>query len=110
VFTGVMSISKGFQLLDLSVGTPCRIQLYGTQAAQLQDRARALDSPPPAGTAQNIICDVVLDTAPYRWTFQNRIGANGDSPQNPSVYVTLTNLDATSDVITLTLSYVPLEN
>jgi hypothetical protein len=110
VFTGVISISKGFQLLNLSVGSPCRIQLYGTSTSQSLDRSRAIDTPPPAGTAQNIICDVVLDTTPYQWTFQNRVGANGDSPQKPSVYVTLTNLDVTSDVITLTLSYVPLES
>jgi hypothetical protein len=109
-FKGVLAIAKGFQLLSVSVGSPCRVQLYGTAASQTQDLYRAIDAPPPAGTAQNIICDLVLDTNPYQWTFQNRVGSNGDNPQFPAVYVTITNLDATSDAISLTLRYVPLEN
>jgi hypothetical protein len=77
--------------------------------AQLQDAARGLDVPPPAGTLQSLITDVALDTYPYQWNFQNRTGANTEEPQNAFTYVTITNLDATSDVITLTIQYVPLE-
>ena len=109
-FTGTIALPKSFQLLSLAVGSPCRIQLYGSALAQSQDSSRALDAAPAAGTTQNIICDVALDTAPYQWAFQNRIGANTESPQTATIYVTLTNLDATSDAITLTVQYVPLES
>jgi len=109
-FVGSASLPKSFQLLSIAVGSPCRVQLYGTALAQSQDLSRALDTPPGAGTAQNIICDVALDTAPYQWSFQNRIGANADNPQSATIFVTITNLDATSDAITLTIQYVPLES
>lgn len=107
-YTGVLQLSKSFQLLSIAVNSPARVELYGTSSAQGSDLARGLDVAPAAGTAQNIICDVVLDTVPYQWTFQNRVGASGNSPQTSSIYVTVTNLDTTSDAITLTLVYVPL--
>lgn len=109
-YTGTMLVSKSFQLLSIATSSPARVQLYGTLQAQLGDATRGLDVPPPAGTAQNIICDVVLDTRPLQWSFQDRVGANADSPQTTFIYVRLTNLDVSSDVITLTLVYVPLES
>jgi hypothetical protein len=110
VFVSSFSVSKSFALLGLSCNSPVRVQMYGTAQAQSFDAARGLDVPPPAGTTQNIICDVALDTAPFNWAFQSRVGSNGDSPQKSTVYVTLTNLDTKSDTITVTLSYVPLES
>lgn len=109
-FTGALAMTKSFQLLSIAVGSPARIQFYGTAAAQTQDSGRGLDVPPPAGVMQNIIADVVLDTGPFQWSFQDRVGANADQPQQAVMYVTVTNLDGTSDSITLTLQYVPLES
>jgi hypothetical protein len=109
-FTGTVSISKSFQLLSLSASGAMRFELYGTAIAQSSDAGRALDVPPAAGTTQNIICDVALDTAPYQWAYQNRVGANGDSPQTGTVYVTITNLGTSSTALTATLTYVGLES
>ena len=109
-FTGTLSISKSFQLLSLSASGAIRFELYGTAAAQTSDAGRALDVPPAAGTTQNIICDVALDTAPYQWVYQNRVGANGDSPQVGTAYVTVTNIGTSSVAMTATLTYVGLES
>lgn len=108
-FSGHINLSKSFQLLSIAISSAARVELYGTANAQSLDLARGLDIPPAAGTAQNIICDVILDTAPYQWSFQNRVGANADTPQSSSVYVTVTNLGTTSAAITVTLAYVPME-
>ena len=108
-FTGVMSFSRSFQLLVLAVNSVARVQLYGTAAAQSGDLGRGLDIPPAAGTAQNIICDVVLDTLPLIWSFQDRVGANADNPQTTNIYVTVTNINSTATPITVTFQYVPLE-
>jgi hypothetical protein len=108
-YIGALSMSKSFQLLSLSANGPIRFELYGTALAQTSDAGRALDIPPAAGTVQNIICDVVLDTAPYQWAFQNRVGANGDSPQGPTAYATVTNLGSGSSAATVALTYVALE-
>lgn len=107
-FTGSFTLSKAFELLSISATSPCRIQMYGTMAAQSADASRGLDISPPAGTGQNIICDVVLDTAPYTWNFQNREGANGDNPVSSTIYLTVTNLDAITDIITMAISYIPI--
>lgn len=107
-YSGSFTLSKAFELLNISASSPCRIQLYGTQSAQSADSYRGLDISPPAGTGQNIICDIVLDTVPYLWNFQNREGANSDNPVSSTIYITVTNLDAVTDVITLTFSYIPI--
>lgn len=108
-YFGALSLSRSFQLLSLTANQTCRIQLYGTQAAQIQDSGRALDFPPAAGTVQNLITDLALDTVPYQWAYQNRLGANADTSQNQTIYITVTNLGVASAAITVTLGYVPLE-
>lgn len=109
-FVGGLAVSKSFQLLGIAVSSACRVQFYGTASAQTQDAGRGLDVPLPAGVMQNIIADVVLDSSPFQWSFQDRIGANADHPQQAVMYVTITNLAAASSPVTLTLQYVPIEN
>jgi hypothetical protein len=110
IFAGSLLLAKSFQLLQVSANSPCRIQLYGTALAQNIDSSRGLDAPPSAGVFQNIISDVALDTSPYQWPYQNRMGANGDSPQTSLIYISITNLDVASDAITVTINFVPLES
>jgi hypothetical protein len=110
-FIGTLpDIGRTFQLLTLSSNIAARVQIYGTAFAQTADLSRALDQPPPAGTTQGIITDIALDTIPMNWNFQNRVGANGDVPQNPIAYMTITNLSGAATVITVTLQYTPLES
>ena len=107
-FTGVLKLSRSFQLLGVTSNYASRIQLYGTALEQLADSYRGLDVPPPAGTIQNIICDVVLDTNPYQWSFQDRVGSNADTTPSSNVYITITNLDAATGVLTVNILYVPI--
>lgn len=100
---------KACQVLGFSAGSAARIEIYGTSTAQSTDFSRPLDTPPPAGTAQNIVTDVALDTAPFIWAFQNRVAANRDSPQVPQLYATVTNIGTGTQAITVTMTYVPLE-
>lgn len=108
-YTGPLQVAKSFQLLSVATGTACRIQMYGTHSAQLFDNARGLDEPPAPGTTQNIVFDLALDTSPYQWTFQNRAGANGDTPQSKMMYLTVTNLSQSTQTISVTITYVALE-
>lgn len=109
-FTGVASVSKSFQLLSLSSTTACRVELYGTASAQSLDISRGVDVAPAAGTIQNLLSDIVLDSNPFSWTFQNRIGCNGDVPQKTAIYVTITNMSSTATAITVSYAYLPLES
>lgn len=107
-FMGTINMSRVFQLIAVTSSSPCRIELYGTTLAQSGDAGRQLDTPPPAGSTQNIITDIALDTAPLAWTFQDRVGANADTPQSNTLYISITNLDVTSDIITVTITYAAL--
>jgi hypothetical protein len=85
------------------------VELYGTNFQQISDLSRALDTAPPAGSTQGIVTDVALDTAPLSWSFQNRVGANGDNPQVPNAYITVTNIGSAAVAITVSITYVPIE-
>lgn len=108
-YQAILPMSKSFQLLQLSASNACRVEVYGNGTAQNNDSGRALDAAPLPGSQQDLITDVVLDTVPYKWTFQNRVGANSDSPQQSLIYITVSNIDVSSTTITITLFYVPLE-
>jgi hypothetical protein len=86
------------------------VRLYGNAAAQDTDSSRAIDAPVPAELTQNIIIDLVFDTAPYFWTTQNIMGVNADSPQGTTLYVTVLNPTAAPlSNATVYITYIPLE-
>ncbi len=110
IFFGSLGLSKSFQLISVAASSPCRIEIYGSLSAQTLDAGRAIDSAPIPGTQQDLITDLILDTIPYQWSWQNRIGANTEVPQNPAAYITVTNIDTISEAITVSLVYVPIES
>lgn len=105
-----LSLSQSYQLVSLTANNPCCIRLYGTAAAQSGDSVRPPDNPVPAEITMNLIIDVVLDTVPYVWQTQNIVGANQDSPQSATTYITVINPSVTglSNVV-VTITYAPLE-
>jgi len=110
IFQSTILLAKSFKLLSVTANQVARIQLYGTSIAQFGDSGRLIDSPPPAGTPQDIISDLVLDTPPYAWDYQSRVGSNSDSPQSSVVYITITNVSTASGIITATFMFIPLQS
>lgn len=105
-----VAATQSFQLLSISANAPCCVRLYGNAAAQDTDSSRAIDAPVPAELTQNIIIDLVFDTAPYFWTTQNIMGVNADSPQGTTLYVTVLNPTAAPlSNATVYITYIPLE-
>ena len=74
------------------------------------DASRPLDAPLAAELGNNLVTDIALDTAPFVWNWQNRIGANSDTPQTVNAYIAVTNLGATPNTISLTITFLPLES
>lgn len=108
-FSTSVQMSRTFQLILLNSRQACEVRVYGTALAQAADVPRSTDSAPPFETSQNIITDVVFDTSPFQWNFQNRVAGNADNPQTPTIYVTVINPSAVGvggNLVTLT--YVPL--
>ncbi len=109
-FQTAAMVAKAYQLLSVSASGPCEVRLYGSVSEQVTDSARGLDVPVAAGVGQNIVSDVALDSVPYVWYYQNRVGANADTPQSNLLYITVINLDEVSDVISVVLQYVGMVN
>ena len=102
--------SKSFQLVSCVANGPCEIRIYGSAAAMAMDAARALDAPLPAELANGLVTDLVLDTSPFSWNWQNRVGVNDDSPQASVAYLAITNLSAFTTQIQITITAIPLES
>jgi hypothetical protein len=111
-FTATVALAKSFQLLSLNSTQGVEVRLYSTQAAQSADLVRITDAAVPFEVFPGIITDVVFDTAPFQWAWQNRIAANADSPQTTNIYVTVINPSQLTGVPAslLGVTYLPLES
>jgi len=110
-FFGVLTMSKTFDLLQLTTSSAARVRFYATASEQAQDVGRDADTALPAGTSQDIIADVTLDTDPMLWDFTwIPTGTNGDNPRTGLCYVTVENEDVSSVAITVSVLYLPTEN
>ena len=109
-FTGVLTMAKAFVALTVTVNAPARVRLYSTVSAQTADLARPSTQGPGYGTEQGIIGDIYLDTAPIVWQAVNMVGANGDSPQSATIYITVDNISNASETVTVSVSYVPVQS
>ena len=107
---GVLTMAKAFVVLTVTVSAPARVRLYSTVSAQNADLARPITNGPGYGTEQGIIGDVVLDTAPTTWQAVNMTGANGDTPQSATIYLTCDNISNASEAVTVSVSYVPIQS
>jgi hypothetical protein len=104
-----IQLAKSYQLQSVTSNQPVEIRLYASKIAQISDSPRLTDTAPPFETTVNLITDVVLDTAPYLWTWQNRVAVNADSPQTLNAYITVFNPAGHSvSAATLTILYIPL--
>ena len=106
-----VTASRSFQLFSVGATAPCDVRLYGNQGTQSADSSRQTDAPVPAELSQNIILNVVFDTAPYFWNTQNISGLNADNPQGTSLYVSVFNPNSTPlSNVTVYITYVPIES
>jgi hypothetical protein len=103
-------MAKSFQLLSLGASSPVEVRMYADPITQSGDAPRATDTAVPFEVVAGIITDVVFDTTPYQWNWQNRIGANAQSPQNASIYVSVINPSSAGiSGATVTITYLALE-
>lgn len=103
-------MAKSFVVLQVAVNSPVRLRLYSTSVAQISDLSRPSTQAPGLGTNQGIIGDIYLDTAPVVWQAVNMVGANGDSPQSTTIYVTCDNIGLSSGVVNIGISFVPIQS
>lgn len=113
-FQTSVNVSKVLSLTKITASVPARVELYATAAAQSSDFGRpafisGVINPPTAGTEHEVIADLYLDTV-LDWAMSPMaVGANDDFPQTTVLYVTVTNIGATSTSITASFTYTRLQ-
>jgi hypothetical protein len=101
--------SKSYQLVSMTANGACEVRIYGSSVAQTADFNRAAYDPLAAELNNNLVTDVILDTAPYVWNWQNRCGANQDNPQANIAYLTVFNTGSIPQALQISFVVLPLE-
>lgn len=111
-FTIVLKMIQSFQLLQLISTQPIEVRMYSNTATQTQDIARPTDFAVTFDAIEGFITDVTFDTPPFSYEWQNRVGANADTPQTVNAYITVVNPSQIAGVNagTVTVIYAPLES
>lgn len=106
-----VSVAKALQLIQVVASAPVEVRLYGSSITQGGDASRLTDTPPAFETQAGLVTDIVFDSAPYNWTWQNRVVANADSPQTSNLYITVVNPSSLLGLSasTVTIQYLLLE-
>src|SRR6266496_64776 len=111
VLLAQVSMAKSFQLLQLTATGPIEVRMYADAGTQGADAPRETDSAVAFEVVPGIITDVVFDSAPFIWNWQNRIAANADSPETKLIYITIINPSGIgADAGVVTIGYLPLES
>jgi hypothetical protein len=106
---GTVSLAKGFMLLLVQTDKKARVELYETAAQQAADAARPATVPPTAGTQHGVILDLVLTTAETFKLSPSVYGANLEDTRTNDITYAITNTNSTDQVITVTFTFVQLE-
>lgn len=109
VFPATITIAKVAALMILTSSDPCEIRVYGDPATQTSDIGRQADNSPQYEVTPGLVSDVVFDTNPFTWNWQNRLFVNQDSPATTNLYITVFNVSGGVITPSVTLTYLPLE-
>ena len=101
--------SKIAVLMILGSSDLCEVRVYGDPNSQAADITRAIDSAPAFEVTQGLVTDIVLDSNPLQFNWQNRIFVNQDSPQTNNLYITVLNSTDVSITPSITITYLVLE-
>lgn len=96
-------------LMILGSSDQCEVRIYGDPLTQAVDVSRTSDSPPAFEVTQGLVSDIIFDTTPYLWPWQNRVFVNQDSPAAATLYITVINNTSGTVVPSVTITYLPLE-
>jgi hypothetical protein len=90
-FQGTVAMAISFQLLGLAGSNSGELRLYSNSAYQTLDLGRPTDDSPSYEVSPGLISDVVFDTPPYQWVYNNQVGANADTTPDSTIYFTVIN-------------------
>jgi hypothetical protein len=104
-----ITVSKVAILMILGSSDLCEVRIYGDPLSQAADVSRLTDSAPLFEVTSGLVTDVVLDSTPLSWNWQNRVYVNQDSPATTNLYITVLNPTEGTVTPSVTITYLPLE-
>jgi hypothetical protein len=111
IYQGTVSLALTFGLISISANVPCRLRLYATSGAASVDASRTSAQPLFSSEQSECICDITLNaTTGLTWVLAPMAyGSDTDSPPSGNISYNLTNLTNTTQTVSVTLTYLPLE-
>lgn len=107
--TATITLSKVAVLLICGASDLCEVRIYGDPITQTADIARATDTAPAFEVTAGLVSDIVFDSTPLNWNWQNRVFVNQDSPATTNLYITVINNTLGTVTPSVTITYLPLE-
>ena len=107
--TFILTAARVAVLMILGASDFCEVRIYGDPSTQGSDLPRQSDTAVPFEVTPGVVTDVILDTNPLQFNWQNRLFVNQDSPQTTNLYITVLNPTAGAVTPSVTITYLPLE-
>lgn len=101
------SVAKSYALMKIETSCAAWIRLYSDSASRTLDQSREITADPTAGV--NIMAEVVTTGAQTQVITPGIFAFNNDDPLTDFAYIRVTNLEGTTQNVTVTLTYLPLE-
>lgn len=107
--TGITPImlATGFRIFDISTTKPARVRLYATADMQTVDLPRAIGVDPDPGSG--VLLDYVTDAGDIEALNPLVDGMSLETIPSSSIPMTVTNLDTTAGLVTVSLGYLRTE-
>lgn len=109
VVIATLTVAKAAILMILGSSDLCEVRIYGDTVTQSADSVRVSDSAPPFEVTAGLTSDVILDSLPLQWNWQNRIFINQDTPQTTNMYISVLNPTSSAVTPSVTITYLPVE-
>lgn len=111
-YEGTIVLAPSFIVEKIELSSYARVQLYATESKMEADETREIGQMPVSGKPHGVILDFAAVSTPSYLSFvlsPPAVGANQESVPSSAIPIRITNLDSTTQSITVTLTFVPVE-
>lgn len=101
-----INLSRSFTILKLEVSHKCWVRFYLNGSSRTADELREIDSDPDPGVG--LIAEFVSTEAETILATPGVVGYNDESPVTSVCPIRITNLEDSTEDITITVTYLPM--
>jgi len=107
-FTGTISLAKTYTLLKITTNIPARVRIYDTVANRSADLSRPVGTPHAENSG--LILEYVTTLGILSATLSPLVdGTSLETTPTSNIPISITNLSGSTDTVTVTFTYIPLE-